>query len=354
MTSITSTSSTAAVVFREGLGVAAWEKRNAASPVPGLWPYGLDRLSKGFATVDPVEVPEVPRWRRGLPGWARRALRQRIGGRFDADVALCWDEQTVAAMLDGVHARQFFSGVIWATDRVAAGAGGRALVETADALRSANGLWVLSRAQIVPVRDWLGRDCPPVDFLRFGIDHDFYAPTPYPDRPHIVSAGGDRDRDPETLFAALAAVHASRPEVPITVQTSSALTPPEGVTVVKRLPHAEMARLLASATVVAIPTMPNLHASAMTVGLEAMSSGRPVIVCDTPGMRDDYFSDGEDSLLIPPCDVDALTERILHLLASPDAAASMGARGAETVAQRHTSEQMCAQLASLMLKDART
>jgi glycosyltransferase involved in cell wall biosynthesis len=345
-----STPRSATVVFRAGLGVANWSARHAQSPVPGRWPYGLDGLADAGLEVVSSEAPATPRWRRVLPSPVRSALRAVNRRRPTTDVALCWDEQTVTPMLDSVRARRYFSGVIWATDRVAAGGSRAELEDLAADLRTADGLWVLSRPQIDSVRDWLGPGCPPVHFLRFGIDADFYAAHPYPQRPHVVSAGGDRDRDPATLFDALAQVRQRRPDVELTVQTSSTLTPPEGVTVVPRLPHVQVAELLASATVVAIPTRANLHASGMTVGLEAMSVGRPVVMSDTPGMRDDYFNDGEDACLVPVGDADAVADRILRLLDDPERAAAMGAAGRARVERRHTSVQMCQELSSLVQK----
>ena len=132
------------------------------------------------------------------------------------------------------------------------------------------------------LRDWLGADGPPVEFLKFGIDETFYRLDPdRPERLKVVSVGGDRDRDPATLFAALDLVLRARPEVECVVQPASALPPPPGVTKIDFIPHAQARDLYASASVVAIATRPNLHASGMTVGLEAMAVGRPVVAYAT-------------------------------------------------------------------------
>lgn len=334
------------VAFRSGRGVSRWQERNAESPVPGSWPYGLERLSESNMRVAHREIPDLTGLTRRLA--SLRGLHRMAADQGDVDIALTWDESTAVTMLAGLKARRMFSGVIWATDSVEAGLQKRDVALIRRALLQMDGLWTLSRPQVAAVQEWLGVDCPPVHFLPFGVDHEFYAPAPYPDRPHIVSGGGDRDRDPATLFAALEQVLRARPGVAVTVQTGSSLTPPDGVTVVPRLPHVEMARMLASASVVAIPTRANLHASGITVALEAMSIGRPVVVSDTPGMRDDYFADEVDSLVVPTYDAGALAERVIWLLDHPGQASEIGSRGRSRVESQHTSATMCAALASLL------
>ncbi|WP_196073079.1 glycosyltransferase family 4 protein [Nakamurella alba] len=330
------------MTFREGRGVPGWVERNKQSPVPGLWPYGLDLLSGAGLPVKSVEVPDLSGLGRRLAG-AIGARRPRGGA---GTTALAWDETSAVPMYSGIPAYHHFSGVIWATDAVAAGERSAALDLAARTLPRFDGLWVLSRPQAEKVQQWLGAGSPPVHFLRFGVDADFYAAAPYPDEPHVVSVGGDRDRDPATLFEALRLVLAARPGTRVTVQSGTDLPVPDGVTVVPRLPHVEVRDLLASATVTAIATRHNLHASGMTVGLESLSTGRPVVACATPGM-DDYF--GEDrARLVPPADPAAMADEILGLLGDPAGAAAMGEAGAAVVRERYTTGTMCADLASIL------
>jgi glycosyltransferase involved in cell wall biosynthesis len=336
---------TIAVAFPAGRGVARWRERNAESPVPNAWPYGLDQLAGAGRRVVDVDLAPPTRVRRllrtaGAVGGSRR--RSAV-----ADVALCWDEGTVERLVLDAPGRRLFSGVIWVTDRLAADGAG-ALTAQRELLSSLDGLWCLSRPQVDAVRDWLGADAPPVSFLGFGIDERFYRFAPeYPERPRVVSLGGDRDRDPATLFAALELVLRERPEVECVVGTTSTLPAPDGVRTVDFVPHARAVDLYASASVVALATRPNLHASGMTVGLEAMSVGRPVVACATAGMED-YFLHGETGFLVPPQDPEAMAARILELLADRDRAAAMGRRGREHVEQGHTTATMCRRLAEIV------
>ncbi|MDN3497566.1 glycosyltransferase, partial [Planococcus sp. APC 4015] len=249
-------------------------------------------------------------------------------------VGVTWDENAALRMATTRPHSRHVSGVIWLTD---AAARGRDLGRMPAVLAGLDALWVLSDAQLAPLRDVVPGV--PVHYVRFGIDPRFFAVRPSPTAPRVVSVGGDRDRDAQTLFAALAIVHAQRPDAELVVQTASDLTPPPGIRTIRHLPHTELRDLYASASVVAIATRENLHVSGMTVSLEAMATGRPVAITRTPGM-DDYVADGETGLLSAPADPEALAANVLALLDDPARAEAMGAAGRRSVEERFTSELM--------------
>lgn len=315
------------VGFPAEKSIPEWERRHADGEVPGRWPYGLDGLS-AYTRVSPVNLP--------LPSRADRIRsRLHLGPRADRrSMGLTWDENAALRMATVRPHQPHFSGVIWLTD---AAARGRDLGRMPGKLAQCSALWVLSAAQIEPLR----RLVPgvPVVQVPFGIDHEFFSARPTPDALRVVSVGGDRDRDADTLFRALARVHDARPDVELVVQTTSEATPPKGVSVIRHLPHAQLRELYASASVVAIATRPNLHVSGMTVSLEAMATGRPVAMTRTPGM-DDYVVDGETGLLSEPGDEESLAASVLALLADRVGAATMGAAGRAFVDAAHTSAHM--------------
>ncbi len=262
-------------------------------------------------------------------------------------MGLCWSESLAPALLHQVHAERRFAGVIWATDRVASDDRSPQMRLFRKALLRLDGLWVLSRPQVDALQSWLGPGCPPVHVVRFGVDPAFYRSVPYPADPTLVSIGGDRDRDPETLFAALKIILDRRPDLKVVVQSTSTLAAPHGVRKEAFIPHDEVRRLYARASVVALATRPNLHGSGMTVSLEAMSVGRPVVATRTPGMED-YVVDGQTGYLVDPGDSSELAAKVLHLLDNPAAAAAMGERGRSRVLERHTTDTMCAQLRDIL------
>jgi glycosyltransferase involved in cell wall biosynthesis len=102
-------------------------------------------------------------------------------------------------------------------------------------------------------------------------------------------------------------------------------------------------QLFARAQVVVLATRPNVHASGMTVALEAMSCGRPVVACATPGM-DEYVVPGRTGHLVPTSDAVAMATQVLALLDDADAAATLGRQGREHVTAHHTTRTMCAAL----------
>lgn len=318
-------------VHRSEQTVDAWERRHALGEVPSTWPYGLDSLRE-YAEVQVAHVAD--------PSRVARLRHRLIHVAAQDDFALTWDENTAFRMQVADPHRYFAAGVIWMTDLVRRGASPRRLV---DVLRHAASLWVLSEAQVIPLRDALGSTGPRVYAIPFGVDSDFFALAPYPTSPRIVSAGNDRDRDPATLFAAFAIVMHEVPEVEIFVQSRSELRPPEGVHVLPQMSHVALRELYASATLIVVATHPNLHGSGMTVALEGLSMGRPVICSDTPGMRQ-YVHDGEIGRLVRPGDVRGLAAAMIALLREPMAAAQMGRAGRAHIEHGFTTRTMAASL----------
>lgn len=333
------------VVFPEGRGVTRWAERHAAGPVPSRWPYGLDGLAGPGLTLTDREVPPA----------SRLATRAYAGGLAlpafgdpKVDVAITWEESLAVAMRSRVRARRYACGVIWATDAVAAGGATPAVQAARTALRSMDALWTLARPQVEQVESWLGDGRPPVHYLPFGVDTDFYAPTAYPEPPLVTSIGGDRDRDPETLYTALELVLRARPDTRVVIGSKSPLPVPSGVERHEFIPHDEVRRLFARASVVAIATRPNWHVSGMTVALEAGACARPVVTCATPGM-DDYVVPGETGELVPPRDPEAMAAAVLGLLDDHDRAARMGRAARDHVVAHHSTTVMCEALRAIAL-----
>ncbi len=314
-------------VHRAEQSVGDWERRHAAGEVPSAWPYGLDALADRVG-VSVVDIPEASRLQR-----ARGRLGMLRNGA--ADLAITWDENTAYRMQTVRPQQHLATGVIWLTDMMGAGA---APARLRAMLRRADALWVLSEAQLDLLRDLRGGPDERVFAIPFGIDADFFRPRPYPERPSIISVGNDRDRDTPTLYAALSLVLSARPDVRVVVQTSSTLVPPAGVRVIRQIPHVVLRDLYASASAVVVCTRLNLHASGVTVALEALATARPVVISDTPGMSR-YVDDGRTGHLVTPGDADTVATVLLELLSDPDRAARMGAHGRSSVEALFTTQR---------------
>lgn len=316
--------------------VGAWEERHARGEVPSIWPYGLDGLRE-YASVRVLDLPAPHRL-------ARFRARAGLGPRPIDGVAFTWDENAAFRLQVARPHKRFVSGVIWLTDLIERGAVPARLIEV---LSHAEALWVLSEAQVEPLRELFGAKGPRIVAVPFGVDAEFFSPRPYPTQPRIVSIGNDRDRDPQTLFRALALVHEARPDVEIIVQ-SSASGAPAGVEIVQRMTHGDLRELYGTASVVATATRPNLHVSGMTVTLEALATGRPVVNTDTPGMGQ-YVEEGRTGHLVPVGDSDLMARRLLELLDDPNGAEAMGQEGRRIVEESFRTQVMCAHLSTILL-----
>lgn len=319
--------------------VSGWSQAHEAGERPSRWPYGLDQLAPASASgVAPLIVPRDSRARR-----AGRILRAALPRHGAGDTVVTWDENLYARVAPLPRGTRSLSGVIWLTDADANEAWVRHRVRQ---LRWADALWCLSTAQVGPLRGLVGPLGPPVHYVEFGVDGEFYAVAPPAEgRPVVVSAGGDRDRDIPTLLEAMEQVVRAVPEVEVIVQTGRAGAAPEGVTVVPRLTHRELRDLYRRSTVVVVATRQNLHVSGMTVALEAMATGRPVVMSNTPGM-DGYVRDGETGHVTDG--VESMVEATVGLLRDRDRADAYGRAARADVESRFTTSTMCERLSSLV------
>ena len=104
-----------------------------------------------------------------------------------------------------------------------------------------------------------------------------------------------------------------------------------------------VAALLASAHVVVDPS---LFQGFGLVGLEAMSCGTACVLTDSGGVSE-YAVDGENALVVPPGDAEALAEGILRLVDDPALRERLAAAGLET-AHRFTWEKTAARYREFM------
>lgn len=332
--------------------IDGWERRNLAGTVAGFWPYSLDQLTVAGTPAAPVTVPRVP-----VPELLRLGLRLRrrrsASGHGAGDLAAAWDENTLLRLAAKAPARKMFSGVIWATDEMARRSPLNArMLMLRNVLAGTAGLWVLSRAQLEPLRAWLGGDWldpdAPVEQLLFGVDQEFYRPQTWPGgRPQVLSVGADRDRDTATLLAAMKVLRARRPDVRIVVQVPEGQELPDGVERLPLMTHDRLREVYAQTSVLVLATRENLHVSGMTAALEAMASGRPVVATATAGMTD-YVRPNDWGFLAPVRQGEQLAERTLQLLDDPALARQMGERGRHEVETALNTSRMAQDLSALI------
>ncbi|WP_419773315.1 glycosyltransferase family 4 protein [Gordonia alkanivorans] len=172
----------------------------------------------------------------------------------------------------------------------------------------------------------------------------------YSDSETLVSFGNDRDRDWETYWLAAGIIVSSLPSARIVGQGDSTVPRGGGRNAflrVGRLSHVDVRRWYGESAVVGIATRENLHASGMTVALEAMASGRPVVMTRTPGIED-YVLDGITGRLVDPGDYVGFAEAVLAYMRDPDLAKLHGINGRERVVQSFNTRAMCSSISEIV------
>jgi phosphatidylinositol alpha-mannosyltransferase len=106
------------------------------------------------------------------------------------------------------------------------------------------------------------------------------------------------------------------------------------------VPEADLPRYYRSAHVFCAPNTGS--ESQGLILLEAMASGLPVVASAIEGFRE-VISDGQEGLLVPPADGEALARALLRLLADPALREALGQRGLAT-ARGYAWERVAAQV----------
>ena len=122
------------------------------------------------------------------------------------------------------------------------------------------------------------------------------------------------------------------PHLGVTRRVARAAGVEDRVVFTGRLDRSELPRYYAACDVFVLPSVSRLEAFGI-VALEAMSSGKPVVVTDMPGVRE-VISNGVEGLLCEPLSAEDLANKIKILLADPDLRRKMGEAGRKKVVER--------------------
>jgi glycosyltransferase involved in cell wall biosynthesis len=110
------------------------------------------------------------------------------------------------------------------------------------------------------------------------------------------------------------------------------------ISFVRRQDHAGVATYLAAADVVVLPTV--REEAAPLVVPQAMAVGVPVVASSIGGVTEVIDQPGENGLLVPPGDVQALAHATEMLLSDPEGARRIGGGGRRRVLDEYTVETM--------------
>ena len=329
------------------IDVASWAEAHKAGEVPDCWPYGLDRIGPRVGDLRATHPPTA------VGTHLLRASR-RLGRGYDwvgrprpqgVDVVVSWDERVGVPVSHIAHV-PVLTGTIWLTepDR------GRHWTDAAvrRSLQRCATVWVLSAAQLPVLRSRWGVKEARLRHVLFGVDKGFWRCEGEPEPFRLLVVGNDRHRDHATALQAARIAQATVPELRVHLVTTQGVAVPVGLgRRSEYLSHRELRCEYEAAQVCAIALRPNLHCSGITAALEAMACARPVVVTDTPGMRD-YVDDGVTGVLVPHGDVDAMAKAACSLMQDPDRAREIGLNGRRRVEEMFNTDEMAAQIAALV------
>ncbi len=213
----------------------------------------------------------------------------------------------------------------------------RALQKRTGYLHRFDRVLVLCRTQEEYLRGEAGLPDEKIRFVYDKVDHRFFAPAGERTESgnYVLSVGRER-RDYQTLIAAVESLN-----VPTTIVGSSPWSRaaadgqqqddvPPNVSLRRGLTFVALRDLYERAAVVVVPLLPGTdYAAGVNAVLEAMAMRKPLIVSDTPGIRD-YLTQDENARVVPPGDPAALARAITDLL-EDQAGAEMLARNARRV-----------------------
>jgi N-acetyllactosaminide 3-alpha-galactosyltransferase len=112
-----------------------------------------------------------------------------------------------------------------------------------------------------------------------------------------------------------------------------------------RVPYADLPKYYAACDVCVLPSVSRLEAFGIAA-LEGMSSGKPVVVSDIPGVRE-VITDGEEGLLCEPLNPEDLARKVTLLLENDERRHSMGARGREKIEKYFNIERVAKSVAEV-------
>lgn len=205
-------------------------------------------------------------------------------------------------------------------------------------------MWTLlfGEGEYAPFCEFVGpRLAHRVTVNEFGTDTRFWTPGGHEDvGGYILSVGNDGRRDYDLLMRV-----AGRVKLPFVLLTRARITEaiPENVRIIsgdlhkELLSDIEVRELYRNARFVVVPLKQTLQPSGQSVCLQAMACRKAVVLSDTEGMWSrTKMRNGENVLLVPPGDEDAMERAVTQVYHSHDLRRQMAAEAFETVGREWT------------------
>ncbi|MEM3395967.1 MAG: glycosyltransferase [Thermoplasmata archaeon] len=114
-----------------------------------------------------------------------------------------------------------------------------------------------------------------------------------------------------------------------------------------RISHLELPSYFATCDVFVLPSVSRLEAFGLVI-VEAMASGKPVVVSDIPGVNE-VIEDGKEGLLCKPMNPEDLAEKIKTLLENPELAKTLGENGRKKALEKYHWKKVAKDVESVYL-----
>jgi glycosyltransferase involved in cell wall biosynthesis len=194
------------------------------------------------------------------------------------------------------------------------------------------------------------RLAPRVHVNRFGVDTSFWSPGGVSPG-GVLAIGNDGHRDWETLLLAA-------PDIDAEIRVLTGHPRPRALPANVRWEPADWHRRLLSdadvreafraAAVVVVPVRDVPQPSGQSVTLQASACARPVVLTRTSGLWDpEGLRDGENLLLVPPADSDALAAAVGRVLADVTLGDALGKAARDSVVATATVERYAERLLTI-------
>lgn len=204
--------------------------------------------------------------------------------------------------------------------------------------------------EMIPVQNMF--DAPRNRLLvnQFGVDTKFWQPDWQRKGSYILAVGNDVRRDYALLLQLARRVN----ERFIVVTRQNLEELPANVEQVQGDWHAQalsdagLRKLYQEAMLVVTPLQDSVQPSGQSVCLQAMACGKPVVLTKTAGLwSQEMMRDGENVLLVPPGDLEALHKAVSRLLDSPDLLDLLGKNARRTVCDEADISQFASRVEAL-------
>ena len=207
-------------------------------------------------------------------------------------------------------------------------------------------LVTLSDGASVALAAWLGVPAKRVKVLPFGVDCDFWTNSGAArlGSDKILSVGSDPGRDYPTLLAAVG-------ELPLHIVTSLPIDVARYARIVKTTRHTapELRELYSAARFTVIPLSDRSQPSGQSAALQAMACGQTVVLTRTRGWwGETRLVDGENCVVVPPGDADALAGAMHRLWEDPGRCGRIGRAARATVIEHFSERRMAVELAAVI------